>query len=239
MRINKSSLTSLLFLVALAIPALLPGQINNFEFVQYDTSYSGDDFFIVLEGDIFSLTNTEQSITVTKVEHDRPVAWTVFFCAGPACLPDLVESFTFSLAANDTGYFSVEAYPNATQGIGTWTFFAVDSSTMEVDSVNVLMEVIATTAIDDVITPASFNLSYIYPNPTNAWINFDLDVEYSGSYQLILYSLDGRQIISRAYNLRPGKNKLQWSVEDLPSGNYIITAVTEDRHISRQISVIK
>ncbi|MCF6239553.1 MAG: T9SS type A sorting domain-containing protein, partial [Candidatus Marinimicrobia bacterium] len=124
-------------------------------------------------------------------------------------------------------------------GMGSWTMYAVDSLTMEIDSVQITLEVVAV-GIDRVVNlPKAFELGNIYPNPTNAWINFDLDVEKSGQYSIVLYALDGREITSRSYDLRSGKNLLQWGMGALASGNYIISATNEGRTVSRQVSVIK
>jgi len=118
----------------------LPVSLGAFNFVQYDTSYSGNEEFVVLHGDIISLSDSIQSISVTRVEHQKPAAWSSSFCVGPACLPPFLDRFTFTLEAGDTAAFSLDTYPNATVGEASWTIFAVDSTTMEVDSVHISME---------------------------------------------------------------------------------------------------
>ncbi|NQV14757.1 T9SS type A sorting domain-containing protein [bacterium] len=221
------------------IPAICLGQTNNFEFIQYDTEYVGSDEFVVLHGDIFSLIDVDQSITVTRVTHSIPATWSSSFCVGPACLPPFLDIFTFNFEAGDTALFTLDTYPYGEEGVGFWTMFAVDSSTMEVDSVQITMEFVTVAIDEDANTPISFDLSAIYPNPSNAWINFDLNIENAGSYSVNLYALDGRKIASREYSLRSGKNQLQWGMMGLPSGNYIISAKGEGRTLSRQVSIIK
>ena len=212
---------------------------NNFEFVQHDTAYVGGDELVILHGEIISLSTESQSITVTRVTHEMPGASTNSFCVGPACLPPFLNTFTFDLAGSDTAEFTLDTYPNDTEGVGSWTMFAVDSSTMEVDSVNISLE-FTTVGIDDTFTnPSGFELSAIYPNPTNAYINFDLELNRAGEYSIVLYALDGREIMARDYQLPAGKNHLQWGMKGLPSGNYIISATGSDTNISRQVSVIK
>ncbi len=120
---------------------LLP-KINNFEFVQYDSNYTGSEAFVVLHGDIFNLTDSTYDITVTRVTHSIPATWSTSYCVGPACLPPFLDTFTFSLEAGDTALFSLDTYHNGESGMGSWTIFVVDSSTMEIDSVNINMEVI-------------------------------------------------------------------------------------------------
>jgi hypothetical protein len=234
--INQLKLGILSFLL---VPGLTFGQVNNFNFVQYDTIYTGDDTNILLEGNIFNLAGIDQSITVTKLQHYRPLEWTIFFCAGPVCLPDVVNSQTFTLASDDTAYFDLQIYTNGFEGAGSWTFFTVDSSTMEVDSIHITVNV-GTVSIDDQnFIPGDFKLSQAYPNLTNAWINFELDAENVGNYSISLHSLDGRAIISHNYLLQSGKNHLSWSLGNLPSGQYILTANNNGNIHSRKLIVVK
>ncbi|NQV30382.1 MAG: T9SS type A sorting domain-containing protein [Candidatus Marinimicrobia bacterium] len=228
-----------IFAVLIVVVPALFGQINNFEFVQHDTIYTGSEEFVVLEGDIFSFSDAVQSITVTRITHEIPGTWTNSFCVGPACLPPFLDTFTFDLAAHDTALFTLDTYHNGEIGVGSWTIFAVDSSTMEIDSVQISMEVV-TVSIDNAYEkPATFKLSSIYPNPSNAWVNFDLSLQNGGEYSVVLYALDGREILSRHYSFQAGKNHLQWGLEGLPSGNYIISASGLGQTVSRQLSVIK
>ena len=231
-------LFKILVLVLGLVPALF-GQTNNFEFVQHDTAYVGNDTTVVLHGEIFSLTALSQPISVTRVTHEKPAAWTTSFCVGPACLPSFWDTYTFNLAGSDTADFSLDTFTHEELGVGRWTIFAVDSSTMEVDSVHITMEVGAVAVDGSFARPQSFKLSHVYPNPTNASVNFDLEIKTTGDYSVILYALDGREILSRQYQLNSGKNRLQWNMQGLPSGNYIISAKGAGETISRQVSVIK
>ncbi len=117
-----------------------PVSQGNFHFVQHETTYSGSNEFVVLHGDIYSLSDSALSITVTRVKNQIPDSWSSAFCVGPACLPPFLNDFTFSLAPGDTALFSIDTYPNAEPGQGSWTFVAVDSSTMEIDSVSASMD---------------------------------------------------------------------------------------------------
>lgn len=117
-------------------------ELGNFKFVQYDTSYTGNEDFVVLEGDIISLATEDIRITLTRVTHQKPDDWVTAFCVGPACYPEFLSTVSFDLAAGDTANFSLDTFPNGNAGTGDWTIFAVDSTTMEVDSVHISMEVI-------------------------------------------------------------------------------------------------
>ncbi len=228
-----------IFLLGLTLAANIFGQNGNFNFVQYDTAYVGGEEFVVLHGDIFSLTDSSQPISVTRVTHQIPGTWISSFCVGPACLPPFLDTFTFDLAGNDTALFTLDTYPNGELGVGNWTMFAVDSSTMEIDSVQITLEFVTVTIDGNFETPSRFELSPAYPNPTNASVNFDLNLKSAGDYSITLYALSGREILSRNYHLQAGKNHLQWSMNGLPSGNYIISATRASETVSRQVSVIK
>ena len=235
---KRHKLFKLLVLALIVVPVAF-GQTNNFEFVQHDTTYVGSDTTVVLHGEIFSLTASSQSITVTRVTHETPATWTTSFCVGPACLPWFVDTYTFDLAASDTADFSLDTFTHEELGAGRWTIFAVDSTTMEVDSVNISMEIVTVGIDDDFTRPNVFELSNMYPNPTNASVSFDLNLEKSGEYSIVLYALDGREILSRSYQLQSGRNHLQWGLQGLPSGNYIMSASGAGQTLSKQVSVIK
>ena len=228
-----------ILILVLSISPAVFSQANNFEFVQHDSAYTGSEDLVILHGDIFSYSASSQPITVTRVTHEIPTGWTNSFCVGPACLPPFLDTFTFDLAASDTAEFTLDTYPNAVEGVGRWTMFAVDSTTMEVDSVNFRLEIVAVSVDVSFARPNSFELSHLYPNPTNASVNFNLNLGKNGNYSIILYSLDGREIMTRNYQLNSGKNHIQWNMNGLPSGNYIMSATGAGESISRQVSVVK
>ena len=229
---------SLMYSVGL-MPLLLWGQVNNFQFTQHDTAYSGSASYVVQEGDIYSLSTADHDITINRITHSIEAAWSSSFCVGPACLPPFLDSYTFTLLAGDTALFSLDTYPNDVPGVGSWTILAVDSATMEIDSVQITLEFVTTSLQPEPAVPGAFTLSDIFPNPSNAWINFDLQVAHPAHYTLTLFALDGHRVLQRDYDLRTGANHLQWGVKDLPSGNYILQARTGEQVISRSVSVIK
>jgi hypothetical protein len=214
-------------------------QTNNFEFIQYDTAYVGSEDFVIQHGDVFNLSDTDLFLTVTRVEHQKPATWSSSFCFNGHCLPPFFNVDTSVVFAGDTAVFSLDTFPNEEVGVGSWTIFVADSATMEVDSVHITLEYVTVSIADDPIAPRTFNLSNIYPNPTNAWINFDFSVERSGAYSIVLYTLDGRAVATRDYALRAGNNHLQWGLGALPSGSYIISATSQGQKVSRQLVVIK
>ena len=214
-------------------------QTNNFEFIQYDTAYVGSDDFIIQHGDVFNLSDTDLFLTVTRVEHQKPATWSSSFCFNGHCLPPFLNVDTSVVFAGDTAAFSLDSYPNGEAGVGAWTIFVADSVTMEVDSAHITLEYVTVSIDEDPLAPQNFELSNVYPNPTNAWISFDFSVTRPGTHSITLYALDGRMVAARDYSLRAGNNHLQWGLGALPSGSYIISASSAGQHISRQVVVIK
>ena len=226
-------------MLGLFVASTALGQTNNFEFTQQDADYTGSEDLVVMHGEIISQVSTSQSLTVTRVTHEIPASWTTSFCVGPACLPPFLDTYTFDLAGLDTAEFSLDTYPHSEEGVGRWTIFAVDSTTLEVDSVNIRMEFV-TVGIDEPFSqPRSFQFSAAYPNPTNAYINFDLVVNQRDEFSVSLITLDGREVLARNYHLEAGKNRLQWNLQGLASGTYILRAINNGKIVSRQVSVIK
>lgn len=228
-----------IFSTFLLIPLALFGQVNNFDFHQQDSLYVGTDDFVVQHGEIINLIDEAQELVVTRVTHQIPATWTCSFCVGSACLPPFLDQHTFTLEANDTSDFSLDTYPNGELGTGMWTIFAENSSTGEIDSVHITLTYGVVSVKDDRMSPGQFKLSPAYPNPTNAYINFDLDVIERGAYTLTLFSLDGREILTRSYDLRSGHNKIQWQLDELNSGSFLLVAEGFGQRHTQKVSVIK
>ena len=66
-----------------------------------------------------------------------------------------------------------------------------------------------------------------------------MELRVAGQYTMTLYSLDGRELATRVYDLKSGSNSLQWGMGNLPSGQYILNASGNGQYTSRQVSVVK
>jgi len=234
MQKKRNTLRAFIFL-----PLFLIGQTNHFEFTQQDTAYTGSEEFVIQYGMIVNLINEAQDITVTRVTHQIPATWTCSFCVGAACLPPFLDQHTFTLMVGDTSEFSLDTYPNGEAGFGSWTIFAENSTSGEIDSVHITLEYITVGVADKGQTPTAFKLLPAFPNPTNAWINFEIQVEQKGTYDVQLFALDGRLLTNRSYELRSGQNIMQWSLNDLASGNYLLIAKGMGQSMTQKVSVIK
>lgn len=63
-------------------------------------------------------------------------------------------------------------------------------------------------------------LSNIYPNPTNANVQFEINFQNKDSYRLKIIDLAGKIVATRIYEVEEGKATLNMSVSDLSKGVY-------------------
>lgn len=229
---------SIIFL--LLIPILLAAQSNEFEYIQYDTLSEENQAFVVLHGDIFSLSTSAQNITVTPIERSKPEGWQAYYCLRNVCLPlEFVPSYTFELAGGDTSIFSLDVQTADIPGDGEWTIMVVDSSTMEIDSARVRVSFMTSSIDPGFNIPENFKISSVYPNPVNAQVNIALSIEEAGIYTVELISLTGRTVMEREYSLSPGANLFSWNMEGLNSGNYVLSVEHENQIHTRKVIIIK
>ena len=71
------------------------------------------------------------------------------------------------------------------------------------------------------------NTLKIYPNPTNDFINIEIDEEHSNDFIVSIYN-------SLGIKVRETWNENTISVEDLPSGIYFINVMSEDCNQTRK-----
>lgn len=62
----------------------------------------------------------------------------------------------------------------------------------------------------------------IYPNPTSDVINVKFDLRNSGSYNLSVYDMSGRNVKKISYKAIAGENHIKTDISGLQNGNYII-----------------
>lgn len=219
---------------------LLAAQTNDFEYTQFDTVYTGDSSYVELHGEVVSFTSSEQNISVTPVELSKPDSWLIYYCVGPACIPlQFAPSYTHILAPGDTAAISLEIRSQGELGEGSWMIFVVDSSSMEIDSAYVRMEYLTTSIDKGFNVPKNFQISNIYPNPVNAQVNVNLQINETGDYLVKLVSLTGRSILERKYSLSPGMNHFSWNVSDLHSGNYLLTVSDGGNLHTQKVVIVK
>jgi thiol-disulfide isomerase/thioredoxin len=82
------------------------------------------------------------------------------------------------------------------------------------------------------------NLS-VYPIPAQSEINIVLDSEIANNCEFSLMNMEGSIVrLTGSEAIYPGENKVQWSVSDLPSGNYLLGIRDADgRQVVKKISI--
>jgi len=227
-------------ILLIMIPLLSFGQVNNFEYDQYESEYNGNTPYVALHGEIISLSTSSHNLTVTPLEREKPEGWLAYYCPQRVCLPlENVPSYTFELVPDDTAFFSFDVQTADIPGVGQWTIMVVDSVTGEVDSAQVMVGFLATGVDEHSYVPDRFQISKVFPNPVNAQVNFEIYVERTGEYELQLHTLTGRLVLDQTYTLRPGQNMISWNVRDLSSGNYILTAMNGGDTHTRKVVIVK
>ena len=82
----------------------------------------------------------------------------------------------------------------------------------------------------------TFALSNIYPNPAKSSINVVVNAPATTSTYITITDLAGKPVMQQSAKLAAGENNLSLNVNSLPSGNYIIKAVSGD---SKQTAIGK
>ena len=88
--------------------------------------------------------------------------------------------------------------------------------------------------------PNDFSISNAYPNPFNPITNFELEVNSLDYISIKVYNLNG-MLIDEIYNgfLDRGKYNFNWDVSSLTSGTYFIKVSSEEKSLSRKVTLIK
>lgn len=79
------------------------------------------------------------------------------------------------------------------------------------------------------------NNTLIYPNPFTGNINIEITSLKTSTTFIQLYDLNGRQILSREYQINQGSNTIPIETIDLSNGTYLITITMENQVSSHKI----
>ena len=93
---------------------------------------------------------------------------------------------------------------------------------------------------DDKISPKSFILDSLYPNPFNPNLNIVIDLLESSNIEIVVYSING--IIKETIvlgRLQKGKFNYKWSPKNLSSGIYFISVSNNQSFTTKKITYLK
>ena len=81
----------------------------------------------------------------------------------------------------------------------------------------------------ETLTPASFVINTLYPNPFNPVITLDIDIHQSGELRIEVYDVFGHFIgeINKGH-VNTGNQSFQWSGNNSPSGMYFFKITDGD-----------
>lgn len=82
----------------------------------------------------------------------------------------------------------------------------------------------------------SLSFSNVYPNPAKSFVNIVLTVPAAAKVNVTITDLAGKPVMQQAAQLTTGENNLSLNVNTLPSGSYMIRAISAH---SSQIAVSK
>jgi hypothetical protein len=75
----------------------------------------------------------------------------------------------------------------------------------------------------------------LYPNPSNDWMNIEMEVEHDNEYMVTMHDLSGRLIKTQNLGyLHKGRVSTSVEVFDLPAGNYILTITNGKKGLSKK-----
>ena len=92
----------------------------------------------------------------------------------------------------------------------------------------------------ETLTPASFVINTLYPNPFNPVITLDIDIHQSGVLRIEVYDVSGHFIeeINKGY-VNTGNQSFQWSGKNSPSGMYFFKITDGDAVQIRKAVLLK
>lgn len=92
----------------------------------------------------------------------------------------------------------------------------------------------------DVVIPQEFVLNQNYPNPFNPSTIIEYSIPKDGLVNLVVYNLMGEEIAVLENMVKSaGTYKYNFNARELPSGVYFYSLVTENKIISRKMTLVK
>ncbi len=79
----------------------------------------------------------------------------------------------------------------------------------------------------------------IYPNPVHGITNVHFRISESGMVSVVLQAMDGKKVRERLFpGMAPGIYNLEFDASQLPSGEYIMTVITNQSTSSQKIQIL-
>jgi subtilisin family serine protease len=89
------------------------------------------------------------------------------------------------------------------------------------------------------ISPASFQLLKVYPNPVNGQATAVVELDRAGLYVLSVNNILGQRVQSQHIQLVKGTNRIPFNLSAYHSGQYYITVSNDTRQLTKRLTVIR
>ncbi|NQT63549.1 MAG: T9SS type A sorting domain-containing protein [Candidatus Marinimicrobia bacterium] len=127
------------------------------------------------------------------------------------------------------------------------TFETIDTETQREDLIGRVLQYFArTTDIIDIQIPGQMSISRVYPNPFNASVNIECQLDQYADGRMLIYDLRGALIVDeQLVNNSPGTYHWTWNAENetgqsVPSGAYFVQLLQGDiRSVTYKVVLLK
>lgn len=96
-----------------------------------------------------------------------------------------------------------------------------------------------TSGVKSAATKQSFEAAKIYPNPTSAEVNIELQSLTNSTVTIKLFDVMGKVVKEKNVTLRQGQQKISISTDGLPNGTYSLHLSNGEKVVKEKIQVIK
>jgi len=77
-----------------------------------------------------------------------------------------------------------------------------------------------------------------YPNPSKESVLLNYKSKTDGELMIQISDMMGRTYLRKTLQVKTGENELQYSIADLPKGNYLLKAVQYTNSMPKQFSKV-
>lgn len=199
-------------------------------------SLPATEFEIDLLSQIFNNSGSTVTIRWTRVVEQKPQEWDVNFCDKNLCYLGIVASKTFELMNGDSGLLKPIFYPNEVPGMGVFRLY-LQSETPGVTWADTTVYVAVATGVSGTVNIEHVTNVSVFPNPANDMLNVvTADANLLGQWRIT-------DTAGKVWNRSDSANSPiagQISVANLPTGFYLLDALTSDgRHIATKRFVVQ
>lgn len=167
------------------------------------------------------------------VSTDCGTTWTSVYNKSGATLSTLAPSTTSFIPSASTDWVldnvNLSAYANMTGVVVKFQFTSDYGNNLWLDDINLL----GTTASVETLTTEGFK---IYPNPATDKVNVSFEAQ-NGSYVISIVDLTGRTLATQTLTNVNGAQVVEMPVNNLATGNYIVSIVNDGVKFTQKISV--